>query len=265
MSKINYSFPLTYMSCPIESITGVWEFKRPPFFKYLCYSLSGHLLHYVIKGSYFIKINGNEYSVKKGDIIYYYESEEVETIGNHTDVIFYSISYQASKLLPFSINNRVFKADNNLKQLFRNLYDSFSSQSDLNKRLMSFSFLLNILNKIEGTRFDSVHDKIEERALWWEIERRIRKNKMFKPSLTDLLKISGYSKSTVIRSCQKVTGNTPMQRIRRLRMEEARSLLSFAHLNVTQVSVYLGYSRVHEFSREFSMFYGSPPSSLLRK
>ncbi|ETN96176.1 AraC family transcriptional regulator [Zhouia amylolytica] len=265
MSRVNYNFPLTYMNCPIESITGIWEFKRPPYFKYLCYSLSGHLLHYVIKGSYCIKINGKEYSVKKGDVIYYYESEEVETIGDHSDVVFYSVSYQASKLIPLSTKNRVFRADDKLQKLFKKLYKSFSSQSDMDKRLMSFSYLLNILHKIEKKFFDSNDDNIEERALWWEIERRIRKSKMFKPSLTDLLKISGYSKSTVIRSCQKVTGCTPMQRIRRLRMEEAKSLLSFAHLNVSQISEYLGYNRVHEFSREFSMFYGAPPSSLLKK
>ena len=84
-------------------------------------------------------------------------------------------------------------------------------------------------------------------------------------TLKELCKIAGYSKSTIIRSCKKVTGGTPMQRIQKLRMEEAKGLLSIAQLNVSQVADYLGYPRIHEFSREFSKYFGKPPSALLIK
>ena len=63
MNNEQYDFQITNISCPIESITGIWEFKRPSYFKYMCYSLSGHLLHLVTKGSYVVKINGREYSI----------------------------------------------------------------------------------------------------------------------------------------------------------------------------------------------------------
>jgi AraC-like DNA-binding protein len=51
-----------------------------------------------------------------------------------------------------------------------------------------------------------------------------------------------------------------MRRIQTVRMEEARGLLLFSTLNVTQVAEYLGYPRLHEFSREFSQYFGAPPS-----
>lgn len=262
MNNEQYDFQITRISCPIESITGIWEFKRPSFFKYLCYSLSGHLLHLVTKGSYVVKINGREYKVKEGDIVYYYESEEVETIGNKSDVNFYSVSFQAPKVIPLLFDMRVFPADKELHNLFRKLHEEFSTQNIKSRHYMVYSILLNILNNIEGIYFDSKNRALEE-ELWWSIERRIRRDKIFRPSLNDLLRISGYSRSTVIRSCRKATGNTPINRIQTIRMEEAKSLLSFAHLNVTQVSEYLEYPRIHEFSREFSNYYGVPPSNLL--
>lgn len=264
MNNEQYEFTTTSISCPIDRITGIWEFKRPPFFKYLCYSLSGHLLHLVTKGSYIVKINSREYKVKEGDIVYYYESEEVETIGDKSEVNFYSVSFQAAKILPLPYETRVFTGDKELFTLFQKLHAEFSVQNLKSKHYMSYSILLNILNNIEGIYFDFENSSLEE-ELWWSIERRIRRDKIFRPTLNDLVKISGYSRSTVIRSCRRATGNTPIYRICSIRMEEAKSLLTFAHLNVTQVSEYLGYPRIHEFSREFSKYYGVPPSDLLNK
>jgi AraC-like DNA-binding protein len=48
-------------------------------------------------------------------------------------------------------------------------------------------------------------------------------------------------------------------------MAEARGLLSYSTLNVTQTAAYLGYSRMHEFSREFSGYFGHTPQSLIKR
>ncbi len=265
MSNLKYDFPTTHITCPVESITGVWQFKRPPFFKYLCYSLPGHLLHLVTKGFYTVKISGRKYDVKAGDVIYYYESEEVETIGGDAEVTFYSVGFRAPKLLPLPLTMRVFHADKNLQRLFYDLHEGFSSENIKIRSFKVYSCVLDILNNIEGLYSANQNEVKEKEELWWAVERRIRRTKIFRSTLDDLSKIAGYSRATVIRSCRKVTGDTPLQRIRRIRMEEARGLLSFAHLNVSQVAEYLGYPRVHEFSREFSKFYGEPPSALLKK
>lgn len=264
MRDVDYDFPITKISCPIENIMGVWKFKRPPFFKYLCYSLSGHLLHLVTKGSYIVKINGIGYEVNEGDVIYYYESEEVETIGKGSEVVFYSVSYLAPSLLPLPVESRVFSADKELQRLFYQLYDDFSSEDIKTKSFTVYATLLNILSRIRGVYFDT-NNPAQDQELWWAVERRIRKDKIFRPVLDELVKISGYSKVTLIRSCRKSTGDTPINRMRKIRMEEAKSLLNFADLNVTQVAEYLGYTRIHEFSREFSRYYGEPPSRLISK
>jgi AraC-like DNA-binding protein len=44
-------------------------------------------------------------------------------------------------------------------------------------------------------------------------------------------------------------------------MRHARALLRYTPMSVTEVALYLGYPRVHEFSREFRRRYGAAPSS----
>jgi AraC-like DNA-binding protein len=56
-----------------------------------------------------------------------------------------------------------------------------------------------------------------------------------------------------------------MQRIREIRMAEAGKLLKHTQMNISQTADYLGYPRVHEFSREFSKFFGYPPTRLKKK
>jgi len=265
MSDLKYDFPITLIPFPLETITGVWEFTRPPYFKYLCYSLPDHLLHLVIKGSYTVRINNRKYDVKTGDIIYYYESEEVESVGNETEVTFYSVGFQASKMSPLPINKRVFQSNIKLKELFHKLFEGFSSDNNKIRKYKTFAALLDILDEFEVLNVVAQNNIDDKEELWWALERRIRKHKKFRPSMDNLCEVAGFSKATVIRSCKKVTGDTPLKRIQKIRMEEAKGLLRFANLNVSQVSEYLGYPRLHEFSREFSKFYGEPPSSLLVK
>ena len=264
MSMIRYDFEINRISVPVESITGVWEFVRPPNFKYLCYSLPDHLLHLVTKGSYTVKINSREYQVKEGDVIYYYESEEVESIGNESEVTFYSVGFQSSKLSPLPIESRVFQSTENIQLSFRKLHEGYLSDNEETRNYKTFAALLDIINDI-GEFYELAQNNNENEELWWTLERRIRKQKMFRPTLEDLTEVAGYSRATVIRSCKKATGSTPQNRIQKIRMEEAKGLLSFANLNVSQVAEYLGYPRIHEFSREFSKFYGEPPSKLLIK
>ena len=258
MHNVSLEFETTSILCPIDSIVGVWEFKRPPNFNYLCYSLPGHLLHLVSKGSYSLIINGILYNVKQGDIIYYYESEEVETIGGNTDAEFYSISYQASKLTPLSIDKRVFSANKALQKLFKRIHASFCTNENGNNNFIIHSYLLKILSHIWSLN-NSLH--ISKHGLWWDVEHRLRRENCFKPSLDQITQLSGYSRSTLNRLCNQATGLPPLKRMRHIRLEEAKGLLGFTNLTVTQVAQRLGYGRIQEFSREFSKHLGASPSS----
>ena len=80
--------------------------------------------------------------------------------------------------------------------------------------------------------------------------------------MDDLANLTKSSRATVVRLCRAATGMSPVQRLRELRMDEARGLLLYSQRSVTQVARYLGFPEIHGFSREFSRHFGFPPSAL---
>ncbi|MEI8140938.1 MAG: AraC family transcriptional regulator [bacterium] len=263
--KPSATIPSTaYLPAPVEAIAGVWKFSRSPHFKAAAHSLPGHLLHWVAKGSYTLKTNGREYRVKAGDLIYYHESEEVLWTGDASRVVFYSVGFLAPRCQPLPIAHRVSRADASMKTSFLRLYKIWDGGSVRNQ--FEIHALMNaMLNALErSARNQSSHSQVAIDSPWWRAEAGIRERRLFRPSLSDLARLAGVGRSVLIRSCKKATSMTPMQRIRDIRMEEACGLITFAHMNFSQIADYLGYSRVHEFSREFATFHGKSPREFKR-
>ena len=124
--------------------------------------------------------------------------------------------------------------------------------------------LLNILAEIQRIRPDLKQSSACD-AAWTQIEHYIRSKHISRPALDELSDKFRISISSLIRLCRRVNGKTPIQYFKALRMEEARSLLLLSGMNVSEIAEYLGYGRIHEFSREFSGHFGHPPSALFRR
>ncbi len=257
----------TYLPAPIEAVTGVWQFVREPWLRTTARSLPGHLLHLVTEGHYQLKTNGREYDVQAGDIVYYHESEEVEWLGDESQVVFYSVGFLAPGLKPLQIEHRVFPASRRLQQRFAQLHQAWSQDRETS-RFAIHARLADILDEVRQQRFDETPGQAAAAARhepWWKVEAILRERHQFRPSIDDLCALARLGRSSLIRSCRQATGKPPIQRLREIRMEEARGLLLCSHLNVSQVARHLGYPRIHEFTRDFSAFHHLPPSQLQRQ
>ena len=260
MNMLNIKFPVEYVS-------GVWKFTRAPRRDIKAKSTPDHLLHLVVSGSYTLKTNGRVYEIKPGSIIYYYASEDVEWIESRETVVFYSVAFKSELFKPLSFENRVFKAAKRTVSAFGKLYEYSLCQDEYVKTLGIYSSLLDILADIQKITADTDTggSKDEAENIWNNIELKIRTEKKFRPQLNELCEMSHKSRATLIRICRKSTGESPMRRIRNIRMAEANGLLQFSTLNITQISEHLDYPRIHEFSREFKKYFGVPPTRILNK
>lgn len=259
MSKPNLNTEPAYLPAPVEAVTGVWQFVRQPWYRATARSLPGHLLHLVTSGQYWLKTNGREYEVKAGDIVYYYESEEVEWRGGDSQVAFYSVGFLAPGLKPLPIEHRVFPANVKLRRLFARLHQSWSRDREA-CRFAIHARLADILDEIRRSPFaEPLKPAVVRPEPWWGVEAILRERHRFRPSLEELATLAGLGRSSLIRSCRKATGQPPIQRLREIRMEEARGLLLCSQLNISQVAAYLGYPRLHEFTRDFSAFFSVSP------
>ena len=245
------------VNCPVEKLCGVWEFRREAWYQARAVSTPGHLLHLMLEGAYELECNGRRYRARAGDAIYYHECEEVKCHGGAEAIRFLSASFLAPGLAPLPFEGRVFAAGEGFRRHFAGLLEAARSPEP--SALGLFAALLGMLGEVEFWRTRPRPGAAPGNP-WWDVEGQLRARRLFRPSLDELAGLAGVSRATLVRACRQATGESPARRLRAIRMSEASGLLRFSGLGPTQVAAYLGYPRVHEFSREFSRHFGAPPS-----
>jgi AraC-like DNA-binding protein len=76
----------------------------------------------------------------------------------------------------------------------------------------------------------------------------------------DLARAAGMSTSSFHQHFKAVTGTTPLQYQKDLRLIEAKALLMTMSHSVSQAAYAVGYESPNHFSRDFSRKFGAPPS-----
>lgn len=74
---------------------------------------------------------------------------------------------------------------------------------------------------------------------------------------------TGTSVRSIFRTFRDFRGCTPMEYVKRIRLEKAMALLTSPHeeASVTDIAFHCGYSSLSAFTRDFSAAYGIPPSA----
>ncbi|RXH57615.1 AraC family transcriptional regulator [Granulicella sibirica] len=75
----------------------------------------------------------------------------------------------------------------------------------------------------------------------------------------DLVVAAHMSAATFHRQFKAVTGMTPVQYQKQLRLHEARRLMIFSNATVESGALEVGYASVSQFSREYSRLFGTSP------
>ncbi len=255
------------VTAPVECICGVWHMSREKSDReILARSTAGHLLHYILKGKKDLTVNGRKYSLKTGDVVYYYEFEEVKSIVRE-DLDFISVSFLASGMSPFPLSKRfIHTKDTRLAAMFTGLFEKYNQPDSYIKKVECHNQLLRILENLIPETGNNETTSPGQHKLWPKIESWIRRERKYRPSIDDICTQFKVSPATVARACRAATGGmTPTRYFRAFRLEEAQALLRYSGMNISEIAQYLEYPRLHEFSREFSKYFGCPPSSFIEK
>jgi AraC-like DNA-binding protein len=92
------------------------------------------------------------------------------------------------------------------------------------------------------------------RAIGW-----IRDNYAEPMRIGELARLAAMSPSALHRHFRAVTGMSPLQYQKRIRLQEARSLLVVRPGDVTGVGHLVGYDSPTQFNREYRRLFGAPP------
>lgn len=77
--------------------------------------------------------------------------------------------------------------------------------------------------------------------------------------VADLARRAGLSVSAFHRTFRTVTGSTPLQFQKQLRLASARQMLASESLSVAQAAFAVGYESAAQFNREYRRQFGTPP------
>lgn len=78
----------------------------------------------------------------------------------------------------------------------------------------------------------------------------------------DLAKRANLSMSSFYRLFKSITSDTPMQYLKKIRLNKARELIVKNNVKAYAAAVEVGYESVSQFSREFKRYFGETPASL---
>ena len=81
-------------------------------------------------------------------------------------------------------------------------------------------------------------------------------------AVLDLCRAVQLSHSQVYRKLKALTGQTPVQFIRSIRLRKAKELLQSSTLNISEIAYEVGFSDPNYFSRSFQQTFGSPPTAI---
>lgn len=97
----------------------------------------------------------------------------------------------------------------------------------------------------------------------YDVYNYILKNFKEPISLDELCFLFNTNKTTLCGSFKKSYGETIIKFINRLKIKEAKKLMREENLNLTEISVKLGFNSIHYFSRMFKEYEHQSPSSYI--
>lgn len=245
----------------ITNVLLVDLYERPTGLRFDASSLPGHLVQLMRTGVAAHEVGGRQYTLCPGDVIWYHEDETVSgevLIGPWS---FYTVNFIAPTLPPPPFDRRVRKPQGPVDQQFNALFRAWRSP-DPNpavRELRVQSRLLGLLADIE----DGIGLPFQMDAsarLWWELESRLRRDLTQPVSLRRMAELTGRSMATINRTCHEAVGLPPLKRIKQVKMSLARGLVRQSDLRMGEIAERIGYTRVHEFSRDYHRHFGVAPS-----
>lgn len=243
------------MPAPVEEIAGVWKFERRAGSAASAHAPVGHTFHYIDRGVFAPKINHCRYELRPGDLVYY-GSGDLEEGRFPVDLTFYSVVFYSESFEPLPLQGRVLSGMTACRDDFVQLEQAFRAGAVLD----CFSALYRILAAVQRCRSDR-HEATPTERRWRAVMKYVRQTRQFHPDTGILCRKFNISRATLLRDCRRSTGLPPVRYFKLWRLEEALALLRFSDMNVSEVAAYLGYRRIHEFSRDFSAYFGHAPSA----
>ena len=218
-----------------------------------------HEMILVVRGRIETRFTRQTLIGKKGDVLWYPQGmphAERALDGELFQILF--VSFMTEKSMPPDAPLMVFDRDGRIEQQLRWIADLFPPKTDEERRLLNFLMFAAFFEHRRLAKNPASSDVV------MRIKRYVRTHIAEALTLDDLAAQAGLSRFYFSRSFRSETGMTPMDFVRRLRIEAAEALILRTPLPLKAIATQVGFCDEYHFSRVFRKETGMPPSSLRR-
>lgn len=141
-------------------------------------------------------------------------------------------------------------------------------QSDIQPQLQSILLQEIILLLLIGPHGPHLRQLVTEGSPGAQISKAVawlKQNFSLSLNMNELADKAHMSASSFRQHFRAITGTSPLQYQKQLRLQEARELMLNQDVDASRASALVGYESASQFSREYSRMYGLPPQQDIRK
>jgi AraC-like DNA-binding protein len=209
-------------------------------------------------GAQRVSIRGQEIRAEAGDILFYPSGvthEEWADAGQKFASYFFSFVWpDCPKDIPLIVNDRLGRIRLLLDWLRAEIRTPSAITPVVSQAL--FQAVLGQFLRLWLHPDDELVDKVRG---------HVREHIVEPVDLDGLSHLAGMSKYHFVRKYRELTGRTPMEDVRALRIERAREMLLTSNQPIKHISEAVGISNVYHMSRLFKKLIGVSPGSLRRR
>lgn len=141
----------------------------------------------------------------------------------------------------------------NLKETYNSLKDEMPEKTEID------TLLQPLCQMLELAYMKSENEYTEDEHLLEQVLRYIKKNHTLDLTLEDICRQFSCSRSHISHSFKKYTGQNFREYLTVIRLEDAKSLLQYSRLTVTEIAFSVGFGDSNYFSNVFRKYVGMSP------
>jgi AraC-like DNA-binding protein len=157
---------------------------------------------------------------------------------------------------------------NNRTDVIQNIYGKFLAiledeiESDILASGLLDELYYRILQSNSGSMLIKLCQKDSNLSRISRVIDYIVENIEQKIDLDEMAKLADMSVNNFHKLFKQAMNDTPIQYIKKIRLEKAKQLIAYNNMKVIEASNAVGYDNVSQFSREFKRYFGHPPSTI---
>ena len=222
---------------------------------------------YVDKGELLTTIDGNEFSLKQGDLIFYAPMQfHTQSTYEHTGCSYLTINFKMEFNQDYLLCNKVFNLKRDSHYIVSKLIEELCNDNIYSYDL-SLCYLKELIIQTIRLENSCFHSKpttkmqqTYENNLLNDILSYIDEHICEKISVTTLCEHFCISTSMLHSLFRKNMNNTAKNYINELKLNKSKELIKNSTHTLSEISEMLGFSSIHYFSKKFKSYFNVSPT-----